>query len=405
MMNMMVRAVILALLLALMPTATHAQPAEAQEAQVLEARAILAAQVEVEDAVEEAAEAVGEATDQATDDAGDDKPADAADDASDEEDDTTELTSVVEEVPPGTMRFHLMDGSIITGRIANESLPIKTQFGSLTVPVEKIESFSPGLASHPKLDQRIQDLIQRLGSPKAVVRDKAQSELASYGQGLIPELQRHADDPDAERKVRVATIIENLFAQEGEDDPFLETQGPQVSLERLDAIITNEFTMAGTIQQKTFEIESKYGKLSVALEDIKAVEKFRTRPPEIRQALDISGQDMTCKSYKKTRIRLSPGDRVIVIADGSINMSPWGSRTYSTPDGTPNNGMYQGNIPMGALAGKIGDSGTEFMIGSKHSFVAQRAGTLQLGFAMQPNWANYQFPGKYEVRIRVVPAE
>jgi len=28
-----------------------------------------------------------------------------------------------------------------------------------------------------------------------------------------------------------------------------------------------------------------------------------------------------------------------------------------------------------------------------------------LGFAMQQNWANYQFPGEYDVRIRVVPAE
>ena len=86
-------------------------------------------------------------------------------------------------------------------------------------------------------------------------------------------------------------------------------------------------------------------------------------------------------------------------------MSPWGSNSVSGPDGIPQNGMYNGKIPMGALAGRIGDSGEELLVGSKNTIVAKKSGVLQLGFAMQQNWSNYQFPGEYKVRVRVVPTE
>lgn len=308
----------------------------------------------------------------------------------------------VEQAPPGTLRFHLMDGSIITGKLETDTLPIKTEFGDLIVPITKIDSFAPGLDSHPKLDQKIGELIKQLGAPDAGMRDQAQAELIGFGKGLIHELSQYADDSDAERKVRIATITEELFGQE---DSFGIEAGPSVSLVRLDTIVTAQFTVAGSIQQETFNIQSKFGKLEVKLADIKAAERLTSQAPEIRRSVDVSGTDMAGRNMKNTGIKVNRGDRIIISAEGQITMSPWGSNTITGPDGMPNNGMYTGNIPMGALAGKIGDKGEEFLVGSKSSFVAQRSGTLYLGFAMQSNWANYNFPGKFEARVRVVPAE
>ncbi len=308
----------------------------------------------------------------------------------------------VEQAPPGTLRFHLMDGSIITGKLETDTLPIKTEFGDLVVPITSILSFSPGLDSHPLLDQKVSQLIQQLGAPDAGARDQAQAELIGYGKGLMNELSQYADDEDAERKVRIATITEELFAQ---DDSFAEDTGPTVSLVRLDTIVTAQFTVAGSIQQDLFNIQSKFGKLEVKLADIKAAERLTSQAPEIRRSVDVAGTDMAGRSMKNTGIKVNRGDRVIISAEGQITMSPWGSNTITGPDGMPNNGMYAGNIPMGALAGRIGDKGDEFLVGSKNSFVAQRSGTLYLGFAMQANWANYQFPGKFEARVRVVPAD
>lgn len=304
---------------------------------------------------------------------------------------------------PDRLQFHLMDGTIITGKLTTKTLPVSTEFGDLTVPVEAIVSFAPGLNSHTQIKQTINKLIQDLANPNAKTRDQAQAQLLAYGPDLLPELQEHASDPDAERKVRIATLMEELYAVE--TDEFDQEQGPTISLTRLDQVVTKHFTVAGQIKQDAFTIASKFGELTVKLGDIKAVERKSTEQPEVRRTVEVSGMDMTCKGYKKTGIRVNRGDRVIITAEGRVTMTPWGSNSMSTPDGVPQNGMYNGKIPMGALAGRIGDSGEELLIGSKSSFVAKKAGTLQLGFAIQQNWANYQFPGSYKARVRIVPAQ
>lgn len=305
--------------------------------------------------------------------------------------------------PPGTLRFHLMDGTVITGRFQTQTLPIKTEFGDLVVPVTAIYSFAPGLASHPELDKQIGSLIDQLADPSAKARDKAQTELVGFGAGIIPELQRFANDHDAERKARIATIIEELLSLE--DDFGQDRGGPVVSLNRLDTIETEHFTIAGEIQQGTFKIRSKFGELVVELADVKTAQRIRVVKPETRKSIGVSGADMAGRNYKSTGIRINRGDKIIITADGKITLTPWGNNVVSTPDGVAQNGMYNGTIPLGALAGRIGDSGEEFLVGRKKTFVAERSGVLQLGFAMQQNWANYQFPGEYEAKIRVVPTE
>jgi hypothetical protein len=326
------------------------------------------------------------------DESGDDAP--PADDATPDQ--------PAKPVEPGVLRFHLMDGTVITGKLTTDTLPVSTEFGDLSVPITKIVSFAPGLQSHPEINKTINTLIKQLGDPQAKVRDKAQASLIAYGPGLVSELQTYADDPDAERKVRIATITEELLAVE--EDEFTQDDSPSVSLRRLDEVVTQRFTIAGKIEQDTFNIASKFGELTVKLADITAVEIVSTDKPEVRRTVAVTGMDMTCRGYKKTGIRVNRGDRILISADGRVTMSPWGSNSVSTPDGNPQSGMYKGKIPMGALAGRIGDSGEEMLIGSKKSFVAKKSGVLQLGFAMQQNWANYQFPGEYKVRVRVVPA-
>jgi len=318
-----------------------------------------------------------------------------------EADETPTPIPAAEPVPPGTLRFHLMDGTIITGKLETQSIAIKTEFGDLVVPLESIQSFSPGLGSLQKIDAKINALIDQLGSPEAAQRDKAQAQLIEYGAGLVAELQKHANDPDAERRIRIASITEELLSSK---DDFGDEESVQISLLRNDSIVTEDFTIAGKIQQQKFNIRSKFGSLEVNLEDIKTAQTVTSEKPEIRKAVDVQGSDFAGMKYKNTGIKLKRGDRVNITADGRITLTPWGNNSVSTPDGVAQNGMYNATVPFGGLAGRVGESGEEFMVGSKCSFVAKNAGTLYLGFAMQQNWANYQFPGKYETKIRVIPA-
>lgn len=329
---------------------------------------------------------------------------DTADEGSGDGEATEPTPPAAEEFPPGTMRFHLMDGSVLTGTLAIDALPVDTEFGRLVVPIDSIKSFAPGLGSHPVLAQRIDTLIQQLGSPNAPERDRAQADLIGFGPGLIEELQRHTDDPDDERKLRVATVLEELFGMQ--DDPFaFDDADPGPSLARLDQVVTDGFTIAGSIAVPTFEIQSKFGMLTVNLGDIESAGIVTSAVPDVRKTVEITGTDMTRVAEKNTGIRLRRGDRVIIRAEGNITMTPWGNGAIATPDGCAQCGNYAGNIMMGALVGRVGDNGSDMLVGTSHTFTADRNGTLFLSFALQPNWGRQQFPGKFTVRIRVVPAE
>jgi len=84
-------------------------------------------------------------------------------------------------------------------------------------------------------------------------------------------------------------------------------------------------------------------------------------------------------------------------------MTPWG-QAVSTPEGASNFGWYvEGQIPGGALVAAIGDEGEVFKIGNRLTFTAERTGTLQLGIAMQSEYAQQAFPGQYKARILVRP--
>lgn len=307
---------------------------------------------------------------------------------------------------PRVLRFHLMDGTVITGRLETDSLPIATAFGDLVVPINQVIRMSPGLVTHAKLRERIDALVADLNAPEAKRRDQAEAELSGLGPDLIPVLQSKLADDNPEQKLRLEAVLETLYdAQAQRDEGFGPIPGPAVSLNQLDTIQTQHFTIAGRILKDRFVIRSKFGQLTLDRQDIMTVEQLSDDKPEVRRSIDVSGADITSRAYKNTGIRLQRGDRLIIKADGQITMTPWGNNAMASPDGLPQNGMYNGTIAMGALAGRIGENGPEFLVGRDATITVDKPGTLYLGFAVQANWANYQFPGKFTARVRVMPAQ
>ncbi len=300
---------------------------------------------------------------------------------------------------PEALKIHLMDGSLISGKLAAKQIVVETQFGSLTVPVLSIRSFTPGLRSHPKVEQNITELIDKLGSPVFGEREAAQKTLAQMGPTVRLQLERAANDPDTERKSRIKTLLDEF--DQSEEDAENSEDVARALIDR-DTIETTEFTVVGKIAQDTFDIVSRYGALSVKLSDIKRVDRELGEKEDLRKLVTVNGSHIIHRAMKDSGIRLEKGDKVTITADGTIMMTPWGNQAISTPEGAPNYGWYMANrIAGGALVGKVGSSGTVFKIGSKYSFTADRSGTLQMAVAMQNDFANQQFPGEYKVRVSV----
>lgn len=294
------------------------------------------------------------------------------------------------------LKLHLMDGSLVSGKLSITELVVETQFGTLKVPVESIKSFTPGLSSHPAFDKQLADMINDLGSDSFPDREKSQQALIKLGPPIAPELRLALKSSEGEKQTRLQKIIEEFEAlREGDEEADTSEEWS-----RNDVIVTNSFTIVGHIATNSFSVTNAYGTLQLKLADIRTALRASAEPEEIKKTLAVTGNTINSHTFQAA-LRINKGDQVTVTATGSIAMTPWGD-TSSDPDGSSNFGNIQpGNIPGGALIAKIGTA-TQFKVGSKHTFTADRSGVLQFGIAMQGNYSNNQFPGEYQVKIRVV---
>ena len=301
-------------------------------------------------------------------------------------------------LPPDFIRLHLMDGSVIAGRLSMKEIAVETSFGKLNVPVGSIKSITPGLVSHPALAKEISGLIADLGSANYNDREKAQQALTKMGPPVRSELERHASDSDVERRNRVKAILTE-FDQQTEE--LAEETESASSLRERDMIETTEFTIVGKVVPQSFVVTSLYGDLNVKLADIRKGERGGDKKEDTRQSFSVDASHFALKNVLNTGIRVERGDVVTVTADGTLTMTPWGNQAITTPEGAQNYGWFiPGQIASGALVGKIGNDSFR-KLGTRSTFTAERSGVLQLAIGMQADYSENQFPGKYTVKVRV----
>jgi hypothetical protein len=299
------------------------------------------------------------------------------------------------------MRLHLMEGSVVSGKLSTESVTMETAFGKLEVPVASIVSFTPGLDSHPEERKKIGRLIQQLGSNAAAERDTAERALTDMGKAIQNELARYAADDDTERRTRVQKILAELEEVEDDDDLDPAVARPWLAQDSLE---TTLFTVVGKIAPQAFDLQTQFGPLKVAISDIRRGDRETELKPEIRKLVAVRGENLVQLNLVNSGVRLNRGDKVQITADGKLTMSPWGNNSVSTPDGSEQFQWYVPNqIPGGALVARIGSGGKIFKVGSKHSLTATKPGILYFGIAMNPQFASqdYNFPGGYDVKVRV----
>jgi len=298
------------------------------------------------------------------------------------------------------LRVHLMEGSVVSGKLSVNSITVDTEFGKLEVPVSRIVSFVPGLDSHPKQREQIRTLILQLGANEKALRDDAEKQLAAMGSSVRQLLEPYRDDKDTERRNRVVKLLEEI--DQASDDEETAKQTPLIDD---DTITTTSFTMVGKISPRSFQVQTKFGPLTVNLADIRRAEHESDEKPEIRKTIDVQGNNLVTRSPVNSGIKVNKGDRIEIEASGSVVMSPWGSEAVSGPEGVPNYGQYRPGISIGALVMRFGATGQEELVGRSKKITATKSGVLHFAVAMMPQYASsgYQFPGSYKVKIKVTP--
>ncbi len=301
------------------------------------------------------------------------------------------------------VRLVLHDGSILVGELKVDSIKVDTRFGQLTVPVEQLRGFRPGLANQPERHAKLQALIETLGDTDTKKQARAKQELTLMGPAIRRRLRAALTKDDAKRNAQLDAILATLDSQAGDDDENSDS-GPLL-LE--DTIDTTDFTIVGKIVPSKFTLTNRWGTLTVKLEDIAHARCGGGQQLEDqRKTLTLTGEYLAQVKFKSSGIQVAKGDRIVVQADGTISRST--SSSYrSTPSGSSRFGTYSSNpqIIGGTLVARLG-GGKVFKVGAKASIVADRAGTLRFAIAMRPDYVGrYQFLGQYNVKVRVERGE
>ncbi len=306
------------------------------------------------------------------------------------------------------IRFHMWDGAIVGGEVQNDELTVRTEFGSLQIPIDRIHSFYPGLDSFPERDAQIAGLVKDLGDRNYDVREQAHRKLSSMGLVLRKQIASFDDGGSAERKKHLADLRKELdeTLEDMDDDGESADNAKDRPLIRGDTVNTPNFSVVGKIEQPAFQIASKYGDLTIRLQDIRFADRdVPQQRTEIRKTVSVPGSTFFQKEAKSSRIRVNKGDRITVRGSGMVNWTNWNNT--ASPEGLGNQGNWNG-MNCGALAARIGKNGSPIKIGMKHSFIAKNSGVLYFAIAMRDNYAqndSYRWDGEFKARIVVKPAQ
>jgi hypothetical protein len=182
-------------------------------------------------------------------------------------------------VKPRQVRLHLHNGSTISGRLAIKQITLETRYGTLTIPIEKIKSITPGLGSNNRqLGAKLGALVEKLGSEVFAERETAEKELLGFGPPVRNVLKRRLGGNHEERQHRLKKLLaalEVIAAEHG--DEF--ASGEPAWIER-DTVETAKFTVYGSISPKSFQVDGKRGLLRVKLGDIRRISR-RFEGPQV----------------------------------------------------------------------------------------------------------------------------
>lgn len=299
---------------------------------------------------------------------------------------------------PQEIRLVLLDGSVVTGTLSISDLQVTTDFGPLTIPIDRIRQIRPGLSTYSQLKEKLDDLVADLASELFDEREAAQRELIGYGVKVSRYLAALPDDGDGERQSRLKTIRETIEQQQ----EFSDEAGTEFSWIEGDTVVTDRFTIVGKIEDTQFELASRYGTLIVNLLDVDYGTREWGGRSGATRSFKLAQANFVQREMKSSGIRVERGDRIIVKAEGMFSLVPWGQQ--SGPDGAPQCGTWNGKFPVGSIVARVGN-GEYIAVGAEESFTAPNSGTLTFGIAMMDNFVNqgYDWNGEYSIRLRVEP--
>lgn len=281
------------------------------------------------------------------------------------------------------------DGSVVRMTVLQETLDVQTKYGKLVIPVTDIRRIEMGLHLPEGLQQTIDQSIRLLSSEGYKQREDATKELLTAGHWAMPALQKASNSPELEVAKRAQLLVQKIT----------EKASPEfLKLKAEDTVQTQDFQIVGRITSTTVKAYSPlFGEQLLKLSDLRSMH-LRGQRGEAELSLDSAKFGSNSDQWFDTGLNVDNQLRVIVQADGQVDLWPQTPGQYMAhPRGfnTPGKG---GAYLAGALIGRVGENGRTFLIGERYEGISSEEGRLFLHIVPSP-WNNAS-SGNYRVRVQ-----
>ena len=284
------------------------------------------------------------------------------------------------------------DHSTVRVGLLQGSIEVTTPYGLLEVPAGQVRRIDFTPRPVPDAPKRVAAAIQKLRSDVFAEREAGMKELLALGAASYPAVVEATHSEDLEVKKRAQAVQEKL-----------EKKCPAEELSRKphDLIETPTFTIAGHVRGATLKVKTVYfGEAQLKLGDLRRLTSL-ARARGVIVALDSARYALPGgTAWLQTNVTVGARQRLLVTAAGEIDMYPLGGyngQYMASPRGPKWGGAYPAPAP-GAIVGRIGPSGKEFLLGEKYAGSPGETGLLYLRIVPSP-WSNAS-TGEYRLTIR-----
>lgn len=298
----------------------------------------------------------------------------------------------------------MKNGDVITGKSTLNKLNVKTAYGELNIPSEKVNNITLGIITDKTKETVVQTELKKLQMSNPKEAEGIYKKLLEMGTPILGIVKAYTENATYQVSDNFEFSVEDLL------EKLYNKSGLEYGVTVNDVIEFDlDSKVEGNLTLNEIQLNSNYGLLNLKRENIQSLElsvlddniALGDNVFKLNANKHISGNDE--KGWLKTSIKVKAGTSITFSASGKIVLKSLSGGIYG-PDGYvggKEDSAYdaEAEIPYGSLVYKIGEEGDAQKAGSKSTIKVEEEGELYI--SIYETVFNQENTGSYTVKIVV----
>lgn len=298
-----------------------------------------------------------------------------------------------------TTKITYQDGTVYKATLVVENIQVKTKYGILAIPVKDIRTIEVGFHLDSMTQAKVDSLINKMGDMKYANRIDAIEELIKMGSKAYPALLTATKHKDMEVKSKAQRALDRIK----DNYPY----NHKFKIDSNDRIETEGFMVIGEIVFDNIPATSEhFGQVklnprilsNMVFAKAKAFGKIELDANVYNMSRMIDRHDPTGDLWLDSGINLKFNESLAIQATGTIDLWPITPGQHTCGPNGHGTALPTKTAKHGALYGRVGEHGKEFLVGENFNGVASGDGKLYLTVGPTP-WPGNQMQGKFWIKV------